>query len=150
MQNKITKFLKYGTLLSTYGLLGSVLLQIFARFFLTSAPSWTEEASRLFFIYATAFAGGLAVKSNEYVYLDIIYEKLSSVWKKILSILVQLLTFLLFGLMAFYSLKFVQLGWTEKAPAMRVSMSIAFFSMFILSISICYFTWRDFSKKQKI
>ncbi|MEM1124879.1 MAG: TRAP transporter small permease subunit, partial [Bacteroidota bacterium] len=89
MQKYFTKFLKYGTLISTYGLIGSVLLQIFARFFLTNTPAWTEEASRLFFIYAMAFAAGLALKSDEYVALDLFFEKLSPVLQKRLLLTVQ-------------------------------------------------------------
>ncbi len=39
MEKNIARFLKYGTLLSTYGLIATVLLQIFARFFLQNAPA---------------------------------------------------------------------------------------------------------------
>jgi len=60
MLKTLNKLLSLGTLLSTIGFIGSTVIQIFARFFLASAPSWTEEASRLFFIYAMSFAAGLA------------------------------------------------------------------------------------------
>ena len=70
----IGKILKIGTLVSTIGLIGTVSLQIFARFFLASDPSWTEEASRLFFIYAVSFASGIALKNNSYVGLDLFYN----------------------------------------------------------------------------
>lgn len=142
----MSKFLKYGTLISTYALIGSVLLQIFARFFLTSTPAWTEEASRLFFIYSTAFAAGLALKSDEYVALDLFYEKLSPSFKKRILVLVQGLTVLLFGAMAISALQFVKLGIPEFSPSMKISMSIAFFSMFLLSISVSYFAYLELKK----
>lgn len=146
MQKYITRFLKYGTLISTYCLIGSVLLQIFARFFLSNTPPWTEEAARLFFIYAMAFAAGLALRSNEYVALDFFYEKLPPKFKKRLLILVQGLTLLLFGLMAIFALKFVQLGYPEFSPSMNISMAFAFFSMFLLAISVSYFAYLEFKK----
>ena len=149
MQKYITKFLKYGTLISTYCLIGSVLLQIFARFFLANTPAWTEEASRLFFIYAMAFAAGLALKSDEYVALDLFFEKLSPTLKKRLLMLVQGLTLLLFGIMAIFSLKFVQLGLPESAPSMKISMAIAFFSMFLMSASVCYFAYLELKSHSK-
>ncbi len=146
MKKYITKFLKYGTLISTYGLIASVLLQIFARFFLPKAPAWTEEAARLFFIYAMAFAAGLAIKSKEYVALDLIAERLSPKLKKGLGFLVQALTLLLFGVLAIYALKFVQLGVPESSPSMKISMSVAFFSMFLMGASVSYFAYLELKK----
>ena len=142
----MNRFLKYGTIISTYGLIGCVLLQIFARFLLPKAPAWTEEAARLFFIYATAFAAGLAIKSKEYVALDIIFEKLNPKRQKQLLMLVQGLTLFLFGTLAIYALKFVQLGIPESSPSMKISMSIAFFSMFLLGASVCYFAYLELKK----
>jgi len=52
----LTQFLKYGTLLTSTGFVFTVSLQIFARFFLSDVPPWTEEASRILFIYAIEFA----------------------------------------------------------------------------------------------
>ena len=49
------KILSAGTLISTLALLSSVIIQIYGRFFMESAPSWTEEAARVFFIYTMSF-----------------------------------------------------------------------------------------------
>ena len=75
MRKGIGKILKIGTLLSTWGLIAMVLLQIICRFSWFDTPSWTEEASRILFIYAISFASGLALKSsNYYVALDAFYN----------------------------------------------------------------------------
>ncbi len=58
------KILKIGTLLSTWSLIAMVLFQIICRFSWFETPSWTEEASRILFIYAISFASGLALKSS--------------------------------------------------------------------------------------
>lgn len=140
------RFLKYGTVVSTYLLIGSVLLQIFARFFLSSTPAWTEEASRLFFIYAMSFAAGLAVRGNYYVYLDLIFEKLSLRLQRLLLLFIHLLVAILFGLMSFYAIQFSMLGVPENSPSMKISMAIAFTSMLVMSFSLCYFSLLDFYK----
>ena len=74
MAKLINRSLKYGTLICTYAFIASVLIQIYARFFMESAPSWTEEASRLFFVYAIAFASGLAYRDGYYVALDFFFS----------------------------------------------------------------------------
>ena len=139
MKKGIAKILKYGTLLSTYLLIASVLLQIFARFFLTNTPPWTEEASRMFFIYATAFAAGLALKQNYYVHLDFFFDKLPAQIQGWLKLTIPLLTAILFGLLAIYAVSFLVLGHAEYSPSMGIRMSFVFSSIFILGGSVCYF-----------
>lgn len=149
MQNVISRFLRFGTLLSTYGLIASVLLQIFARFLLPSAPSWTEEASRLFFIYAVAFSAGIALKNQEYVHLNWLFEKLPQRLQNYLLTIIASLTVILFLITAFYALQFVHMGHYERSPGMKIRMSFVFFSMFILAGSLSYFAWIDLRKTFK-
>ena len=145
----LLKVLKYGTLLSTLGLIISVCVQIFARFFLENTPAWTEEAARMFFIYAISFAAGLALKNRYYVYWDLVYNKLSPTWKNRMDLLIPTLTCLLFGIMALFSLQFVKMGMVETSPSMKISMAIPFFSAFILSATLSYFAGIDIRKALK-
>ncbi len=147
------RLLKIGTLLFTWGLICTVLLQIVCRFSWLQTPSWTEEASRLFFIYAMSFAAGLAMKNDFYVHLDMFYNYLGKKVKKVLEIAIPLFSLLLFLTMALFSVKFIVLGIPEKSPSMGFNMGIAFFSMFIMSISISYYLWVKIArtiKKQRL
>ncbi|WP_339713772.1 TRAP transporter small permease subunit [uncultured Kriegella sp.] len=145
----IGRLLKIGTLLSTWGLMATVLLQIFCRFSPFDTPSWTEEASRLFFIYAMSFAAGLAMKNEFYVHLDMFYNRFSARLKKILNVAIPIVTLLLFLVMAFYSIQFIILGIPEKSPSMGFNMGLAFISMFIMATSISYYLWRKIRKIYK-
>jgi len=135
----IRRFLKYGTLISTYLLLASVVLQITARFLLEQAPSWTEETSRLFFIYSTAFAAGLALRDKYYVHLDLFFEKLNPRVQRILLFIIPSMTLFLFGIMSIYSIAFILLGHQETSPSMGIRMSFVFLSLFIMSASLAYY-----------
>ncbi|WP_273565472.1 TRAP transporter small permease [Maribacter halichondriae] len=141
-QKAIGRFLKIGTLLGTFGFLAAVLLQIFARFFLESAPSWTEEASRLFFIYAISFAAGLALKSNYYVALDTFYNIFDHRFKRILNWGIPISIFLLFAIIAVYTIPLIVLGLDEKSPSLKFPMAVAFFSILIMVTSICYYSYK--------
>ncbi len=145
----IGRLLKLGTLLSTWGLMATVLLQIFCRFSPFDTPSWTEEASRLFFIYAMSFAAGLAMKNEFYVHLDMFYSRFSMRLKKILNLAIPVISLFLFVIMAFYSVQFIVLGIPEKSPSMGFNMGVAFFSMFIMAASISYYLWRKIRKTYK-
>ena len=143
LHRAIGRFLKIGTLAGTIGFLGAVLLQIFARFFLDSAPSWTEEASRLFFIYAISFASGLALRSNYFVALDTFYDRFNLKLKKLLGLLIPVSIFLLFALITIYVIPLITLGMNEKSPSLEFPMALAFFSIAVMAISICYYSFRQ-------
>ncbi|AWV98772.1 TRAP transporter small permease [Arcticibacterium luteifluviistationis] len=149
IKKAIGKFLKYGTLLSTYALIASVALQIYARFFMSKTPAWTEEASRLFFLYTISFASGLALKDNYFVYLDVLFERLKPRSQESLLTLIYLVTFALFGLMFYHSVLFVKLGLPETSSSMGISMSITFFCMVIMSASMAYYSFLELLKRYK-
>lgn len=135
------RILKIGTLLGVYGFLLCVLLQIFARFFLSNTPPWTEEAARLFFIYAISFAAGLAVKDKSYVALDFFSDRI--------LIFVDIISLLFFAIIAFYAIQFTILGVGEKSPSMNIRMAVGFAAMIILNVSIAYYSFLSIKKRLK-
>ncbi|MRI00849.1 TRAP transporter small permease subunit [Kriegella sp. EG-1] len=139
LRKTVGRLLKYGVLISTWGLILTVVIQITCRFTPISTPSWTEEASRIFFIYAMAFAAGLAMKSDYYVHLEMFYSRFSKNFQRFLLAVIPVMSLILFLIMAFYSIHFVIQGLAEKSPSMGFNMGVAFFSMFIMSVSICYY-----------
>ncbi len=138
-----------GTLLSSFGFVVTVSIQIFARYFLENVPPWTEEASRILFIYAIAFASGLAYKGNYFVRLDLFQEKKFPQLKKVLNILTPLVSLLLFGVMGVYALKMLNMGQSELSPSLQIPMTIPFFSLLILTGSICLYALLNLIKQLK-
>ena len=132
----IGRVLKYGTFLSTLGFVGCILLQIFARLLLPTAPSWTEEAARLFFVLAMGCAAGLALRSGEYVNFDFVYQRLNTAWQRRLDLFIDLFTVVLFVIFTFGAVRFTIMGWAERSPGLKFPMAVAFVSMLILGLSV--------------
>ena len=149
LHKTIGRILKVGVLLSTWGLIFTVLLQIFCRFTPLDTPTWTEEASRLFFIYAMSFGAGLAMKNEYYVHLDMFFSNFPVKLQRLLVKVIPVIVLFLFVIMAIYSIQFVLLGIPEKSPSMGFNMGVAFFSMFIMSASISYYLWKKIQKNYK-
>ncbi len=147
IKKKVAQFLKYGTLVSSFGFIGATLIQIYARFFMESAPSWTEEAARFFFIYAMSFAAGLAMKDGYYVHFDVFYNKLKKGQQRILNIMISVLTLILFLILTIYALQFVKVGLPEHSPSLDVPMAIAFGSMVVMGLFVSFFAFIDILKK---
>ena len=148
-KNFLSKFLKYGTLLTSLGFVMTVSLQIFARFFLSDVPPWTEEASRILFIYAIAFSSGLAYRGNYFVFLEAFYANFSDILKKKIDLISPILSLILFGFCGFYSLSMLEMGLNEYSPTLHILMVIPFLSIFILSLSVSYYSLMAFLKKIK-
>ncbi|CAM3397107.1 TRAP transporter small permease [Zobellia roscoffensis] len=149
LHKSIGRILKIGVLLSTWGLIATVLLQILCRFTPIATPSWTEEASRLFFIYAMSFGAGLAMKNEYYVHLDMFFSQFPVKMQRMLVKIIPVVVLFLFVLMAIYSIQFVVLGIPEKSPSMGFNMGVAFFSMFIMAASISYYLWKRIQRNYK-
>jgi TRAP-type C4-dicarboxylate transport system permease small subunit len=149
----IIKFLEGGTLVAATGLILTVILQIVSRrFFTENAPSWTEEASRFFFVYAISFAAGLAQKEGYFVSMDYFYRRFNLRVKMIIDLMITVISMFLFGLMLIFSIQFILLGTVETSPGLELPMSIAFTSMFIMSGSVFYFLFSgliNFSRNMK-
>lgn len=145
----LSKFLKYGTLLTSLGFVMTVSLQIFARFFLSDVPPWTEEASRILFIYAIAFSSGLAYRGNYFVFLEAFYASFSDILKKKIDLISPILSLVLFGFCGFYSLSMLEMGLNEYSPTLHILMVIPFLSIFILSLSVSYYSLMAFLRKIK-
>lgn len=145
----LSKFLKYGTLLTSLGFVMTVSLQIFARFFLSDVPPWTEEASRILFIYAIAFSSGLAYRGNYFVFLEAFYANFSDILKKKIDLISPILSLILFGFSGFYSLSMLEMGLNEYSPTLHILMIIPFLSILILCLSISYYSLMAFLKKIK-
>lgn len=140
VEKHISYFLKIGTLVSTAGLILSVLIQIYGRFLMENAPSWTEEASRMFFIYAVSFAAGIAYKQNYYVFLDLISSKLSTGGDHRLQVATNVLVFILFFIITVFSISFVSVGIGERSPSLGITMAYSFVSILLMASSICFFS----------
>ncbi len=141
----LVSILEWGTTVSAFGLIFTVLLQIVTRrFFGNIAPSWTEEASRFFFIYAISFGAGLAQREGYFVSMDYFYRKFNSRMKGILELIISLVSAVLFLLMAIFSIYFIAMGTSETSPGLGLPMSIAFASMLIMSGAILYYLVKQF------
>lgn len=131
--------MKWGTFLSTLGFVAAILIQIFARLFLATAPSWTEEAARVFFVLAIGCSAGLALRSGEYVNFDFFYQRLNESWQQRITFLIDLLTVILFTIFTVTALQFTVMGWAERSPSLKFPMAIPFAGMLILGLSLLVF-----------
>ena len=128
--------MKWGTLLSTLLFIALTLIQIYGRFFMEKAPSWTEEAARVAFIYAIAFAAGLALRGAYYVDFGFLMQRLPERFQRNLKLYIYGILVVFCCIFTFYALEFVMMGWIEKSHSIKYCMAISFFGVAIMGISL--------------
>ncbi|WP_291961919.1 TRAP transporter small permease [Maribacter sp.] len=144
------KAMKWGTIISTLLFVGITLVQIYGRFFMTKAPSWTEEAARVAFIYAIAFAAGLAVRGAYYVNFGFLAEKFSQKNQELLQYFIWIITSLFILVFTYHAFEFLMMGTVEKSPSLKYPMAISFSGIAIMGISILVHLLNEKPKNTKM
>lgn len=62
--------------------------QVFMRFVINNASSWSEELTRLLFVWASFIAAGIGIKEHVHVGIDVVVGLLPKAAQKCVSVLV--------------------------------------------------------------
>lgn len=138
-----------------------VMVQVIARNFLPSAPSWTEEAARYSFIYMVAFGCGVAILKDEFVNVEFLHDALETKGRHKANKIIQIgIVIVMLCLSAFILTQaeptFVFIKFQMVSTAMQIPMQYIYFSQILLfsfvSLS-CVFRliqlFRDFGKEEE-
>ncbi len=136
-------WLRMGAILSMFLLLGVVLLQVFARIALPQVPAWTEEASRLFFMWAVAFAAGPAVREQAYVDVDSFTIHLPQKLQLWLAILLDVVLVGFSGIMVHESTKLIMSLEGQTSAALMWPMHIFYASIWLQTAMLTLYLARS-------
>ncbi len=129
-----------GVLISISGMITSVVIQVFTRFFMDSAPPWTEETARMFFVFSVAFGAGLALRDHQYIQMEFLLNKCEPKTRYIVQLAIHGIIMLFGILISIYAVEFIRLGMSETSPSLQIKMGYVFSSMLIMGGLIVYYS----------
>lgn len=132
-----------GAIFNMFILLGVVLLQVFARVALPQVPAWTEEASRLFFMWAVAFAAGPAVREQAYVDVDSFTIHLPQKIQLWLAIIMDVILVGFCGVITYESTKLVVSVEGQTSAALIWPMWVFYLSVWLQSLMLTLYLARS-------
>lgn len=100
-----------------------ICLQIFARMFMSTPFSWTEELSRFTFIWYCFLGCAVTLKAKEHLGLDYFYRKFKPGFARWVDILIQVLTFAFGVLCTFPGIRLLPITAKRLSPVMRIPMN---------------------------
>lgn len=117
-------------------LMGAVLLQVFSRTFLSTAPVWTEELTRFCLIFIGALGAGLALRSGDMVNVDLVCESLPGRLPRLLRLVSAVITaaFAIALLPAAWA--YTMIGARQTAPALAWRMDFIHAAMLVLFVTL--------------
>lgn len=124
--NKVVKILLAISIISMTIIM---ILQVFSRFIFNLPLNWSEEATRYLGIYAVFFGAALALRYNELISVEAVPDLLPDKGRKYLKIVVLLISIVFFVIVLVQGFSLVSNVSMQKSPALRISMSIPYFSI---------------------
>ena len=103
-------------------------LQIIFRVFF-SALVWSEEASRYLMIWLTFIGASCVHKRAGHIAITFIQDLLPEKPKKLLQLLVHLLTLFAFGVVVHFGITYINLVGNQLSAAMRIPMRYMYIAM---------------------
>ena len=127
-----------------------VLYQVFFRYVLNDAPSWSEAAARALMVWMTFLVAPSAYRWGAYVSIDTLTHSLRGRLKYILSFAINISALILIVVLLWLSLDFVDRGLNRRAQGLpaefigiplksawiRAAMPVGFFLMITVSIEL--------------
>lgn len=108
-----------------------IVAQVVARNVFSFPLTWSEELARYVTIWVTFVGGGVAVASDEHIYIDVVMRLLPRRWHGAVLLFADVATAAFLVLLITYSLKMFSFPtiWYQYSPALRVPMVYLYASL---------------------
>lgn len=117
-------------------LMGAVLLQVYARTFLSTAPVWTEELTRFCLLYIGALGAGLALRSGDMVNVDLLCESLPGRMPWLLRLVSAALTVIFAAVLLPAAWDYTMIGSRQTAPSLEWRMDFVHATQIVLLVAL--------------
>ncbi|MDT8858929.1 TRAP transporter small permease [Alkalihalobacillus sp. MEB130] len=103
--------------------------QVFARKVIGSSLSWSEEVSRFLMVWVVLLGAAYALKRGELIAVEILPEYLSDKGKKIIFLIVSLISLVFYVVLMFFGWQITQSVAVQIAPGTGISMFWVYLSL---------------------
>ena len=123
------------------GMVLVVLMQIICRFLLKANVPWTEEMSRVVFIYLCYLGTAIAYREKDFIVIDFLINKINAPVRKYLDIFISLFTFSFFIILLMGSIMMLVMVWpTRLSTVENLSTGVLYIPPIICCFGIVVWT----------
>lgn len=114
--------------------------QVFMRYILDMAPSWSEELVRFMFVWLSFVGGAVGVKEGIHIGIDVFYTMLPERPRKVLGVLVYLVIALFGAVLAVYGWDVVAMTAGQPSPAVGIPMGYVYLAVPAMGILLILYS----------
>jgi|AntDeeMetagen681_2_1112603.scaffolds.fasta_scaffold00986_6 TRAP-type C4-dicarboxylate transport system permease small subunit len=103
---------------------GLTLVQVFYRYVLNNALTWTAELTKIIFIWMTFLGSSVALNRGRHLRIDTFINLVSNKSRTIIDIIVHLIVIGMLGYLLYYGVKLSQQVYIAKTSALRLPRTV--------------------------
>lgn len=109
----------------------SVVWQVFGRYVLDNAPSWSEEVARYLMAWITMIGSAAVLRSGGHITVTVLVDRLQAGTRRAVLLVRDLAVVLAAGVMAWYGYEFAELNAFQDSAALEIPMSVTYAALWI-------------------
>lgn len=129
-----------------FAMVGGMVLIVFAQVvfrFLQASLPWSEEASRYLMVWIAMLGASVALRRKGHIGVEALIILLPEVLKKIVALVVTLISAAFFTGIIFYGYKVVSVVYAQESPAMEVSMAFPYSALIVGSVLMLLYSLEE-------
>ncbi|MBW2059284.1 MAG: TRAP transporter small permease [Deltaproteobacteria bacterium] len=120
---------KYAVALLLAGTVTCIFFQVIFRYVFDSPLTWSEELSRIFFVWMCLIGSGIASRNIEHMSIDVFVKKFPVQWQRVLGIFISGILVIFMVIVIIYGLKLVVVTKTQISSGTRIPVSFLYLSV---------------------
>lgn len=100
--------------------------QVFGRYVLGKAPSWTEELTRFLLVWMTMLGSAAALRHGGHITVTFLVEMLNPFWQGVFLVIRDVFLVAAAGIFVFFGTKFANLNGAQESAALEIPMMIPY------------------------
>lgn len=109
----------------------SVVWQVFARYALAAAPSWSEEVARYLMVWVTFLGAAAVLRSGGHITVGVLADRLPPRLRAAVLVVRDLVILFAAGVLALYGWRYAQAMGFQDSAALEISMSIPYAALWV-------------------
>jgi len=106
-----------------------IMMQVLCRFVIDYPLTWSEEAARYLMVYTVFLGASLALRNHKMIAIEIIIESVKPKVRKILRILVALITAVFCFILLFKGVDMLEIVGRQTSAGLGISMDIPYMAI---------------------
>lgn len=136
---KLDQLIKWAIFLVFTFMIAAVVIQVFARTFMTQPPLWTEEASRVTLLYIVGLGAGASVLTGDLVNVDLALMVMPDGLRRFCELLSTALVSAFGFFLVPGAWEFTVSGTMQTSPTLDTPMQYIFASMLLFAVLLGVF-----------